>query len=133
MKGHRFEVHDSKELGKLIPIEFSNLIFNPVRCFSITDSKIGTLRGNHAHLRCNQLLLCLKGRILVKKIGSSGESEVILNPGESTTLEKMVWSSQEFMTGEDVLLVFCDSEYDRKEYLEDKIEFLKLIENRSYE
>ncbi len=37
----------------------------------------------------------------------------------------MIWDSQVFMTGDDVLLSICSTPYDKSDYIEDMSSFLE--------
>ena len=41
--------------------------------------------------------------------------------------DKMVWDSQVFTTGNDILLSICSTAYDREDYIEDFDEFLRIV------
>jgi hypothetical protein len=43
--------------GTLVPIEFSDLPFEPKRIFYVCDVPKGEERGNHAHFETRQLLM----------------------------------------------------------------------------
>ena len=49
------------ERGNLLPIEFSQLDFDPKRIFVVNDVPVGDVRGNHAHYKTKQYLICTKG------------------------------------------------------------------------
>jgi len=113
--------------GTLVPIEFSDLPFEPKRIFYVCDVPKGEERGNHAHFETRQILLCLKGSILVKLHDGKELKEYRLMPNQSILVEKMIWDSQVFETGNDVLLSVCSTNYNKSDYIEDFEEFLRTI------
>lgn len=127
----KFNSYGDEFLGKLVPFDFGTLEFFPVRSFIVFDSKKGVVRGNHAHLKCRQLLVCVKGEILLDFINSEGEFQKTLKEGDFFLLENMVWCSQQFLTGNDILKVFCDLPYTREDYIENKDQFIKMIRNEN--
>ncbi len=104
--------------GSLIPIEFKDLNFIPKRIFYITGVPKNEQRGFHAHYKTRQLLICIKGIIGVKLHDGKDLKQYVLKENESIFVDKMIWDSQSFLTGEDVLLVLSDTEYDRGDYIE---------------
>ena len=112
--------------GVLVPIEFNNISFTPSRIFYVTDVPMLSERGNHAHKNNEQYLVCLKGKILVKLHNGYDNKEVFLEENESIFVDKMVWDSQIFLTGEDVMLAICSDPYDKADYIEDFDEFVRL-------
>jgi len=113
--------------GTLVPIEFSDLPFEPKRIFYVCDVPKGEEGGNHAHFETQQLLMCLQGSILVKIHDGKDLKEYRLIPNQSILVERMIWDSQVFETGNDVLLAVCSTNYNKSDYIEDFEEFLRTI------
>jgi len=51
--------------GSLIPFEFKDLPFIPKRIFTVVGVPKDSIRGDHAHYETQQILICIKGEILV--------------------------------------------------------------------
>lgn len=118
--------------GTLVPIEFASLPFEPRRVFYVYSVPKGEERGMHAHYKTEQILICIKGQIKVKLHDGEIASEIILNPNDHIYIGKMVWDSQVFLTGEDVLLSLCSTKYDKLDYIEDFFQFVDMVKtNRS--
>ena len=113
--------------GTLVPIEFSDLPFEPKRIFYVCDVPKGEERGNHAHFETRQLLICLQGSILVKIHDGKDLKEYRLIPNQSILVERMIWDSQVFETDRDVLLSICSTSYNKPDYIEDFEEFLRIV------
>ena len=111
--------------GSLYPFEFKNLPFQPKRCFIVSDTPKGVRRGDHAHYKTEQYLVCLKGQIDVGIINSEGEKVYTLNPMDAVLVPKLCWDYQIFKTGEDLLIVLASTNYDKDDY----IESLKLLQD----
>ena len=63
---------------------------------------------------------------MIKVILESGENETtetILKKGDSIFIDKLVWDSQQFLTDDDVMLVFANTEYNFEDYILDKNKF----------
>jgi len=112
--------------GTLVPIEFSKLPFKPRRIFYVCDVPKGEERGMHAHYETQQILTCIKGKILVKLHNGISMSETVLEENDTVFIDKMTWDSQVFLTGNDVLLSICSTEYNLDDYIDDFDFFLKL-------
>jgi len=113
--------------GTLVPIEFSDLPFEPKRIFYVCDVPKGEERGNHAHFETRQFLVCLQGSILVKLHDGKELKEYRLMPNQSVLVERMIWDSQVFETDRDVLLSICSTNYNKSDYIEDFEEFLRIV------
>ena len=117
------------ERGTLVPIDFDNLPFKPKRIFYVKDVPKGERRGNHAHFTTKQILVCLQGKINVKLEMVDVEWEITLEPNESVFVDKLVWDSQVYMTGNDILMSICSTYHDDSDYIKDFDEFCKLRKN----
>jgi dTDP-4-dehydrorhamnose 3,5-epimerase-like enzyme len=108
------------ERGVLVPINFSELPFEPKRLFYVMNVPKDIWRGGHAHYNTIQALICLKGRILIKIETKNIEEEITLNEGQMYVIDKFTWDSQKFLDDNSILLVVCSTEYDREDYIFDK-------------
>ena len=117
-------------IGRLSAAEFKELPFVPKRLFIVDNVPVGAERGGHAHKSNRQYLFCVKGVIMVLLHDGKDKKEFKLTEGQGTLVENMVWDSQKFMTGSDVLLVLCSDEYNRADYIADFNEFVKLAKKK---
>ena len=102
--------------GSLVPVEFKDLAFVPKRLFYVTDVPDGCRRGDHSHYKTEQILICIKGKIGVDLNGDY----FILKENEYIYVGKEVWDAQSFLTGEDILLVLCSTNYDKNDYINNR-------------
>lgn len=110
----------TEERGDLLPIEMDTIPFEVKRTFMVYNVPKDVSRGFHAHHQCQQYLLCVNGEIEVTLIPKEGDKEVIiLKKGEACLVDTYVWDSQKFLTGNDILLVFCSINFDRDDYITD--------------
>lgn len=123
---NKFKIFTDERGGNLIPIEFKNLPFSPQRIFSVSNVPINNIRGNHSHFKTHQFLICVFGKILVGLDDGFTKKEIILSEGDSVLIENLVWDYQQFLTGNDYMMVLCSTEYDIKDYIFDYNEFLKI-------
>jgi len=119
------EINDSR--GCLVPIEFNKLDFIPKRLFIVNDVPKGVTRGEHAHYKTKQLLVCLKGEIDVITFDGTLTSTKTLYPFDYFFIDSMIWDSQKFLTGNDILMVLCSTKYDKNDYINDIDQFKELV------
>jgi len=112
--------------GKLTPIEFNILSFEPKRIFYVQNVPVNTIRGNHAHYNTKQYLVCLKGLIEVVLNDGKNETFIILSENQAVFVDNMIWDSQKFLEENSTLLVLCSTEYNPNDYIFD-FEFFKKI------
>lgn len=117
--------------GDLIPIEFDQIPFIPKRCFIVKDCPAGMVRGNHAHYKTKQYLICLKGKIRVFVFDGIHSDECLLKEGQATLIENLRWDSQEFVTGDDLLLVLCSTSFTIEDYIFEMDNFLEIIKEKN--
>ena len=113
--------------GILVPIELDSLTFSPKRLFYVYGVPQGEERGFHAHHETQQLLVCVRGAVLVKLHDGFHEQYFTLSQNDSVFVDKMIWDSQVYLTGDDILLSICSTKYDKKDYIEDFKVFLKKV------
>ena len=117
--------------GSLVPMEIEEVIdFVPKRLFYVTGVPKGLRRGDHAHYKNKQVLVCVKGQIGVSLANKDFERYFILDENEYVYVPNFVWDAQVFLTGEDVLLVLCSTSYDEHDYIYDKSEVLDVCRKR---
>jgi len=116
--------HHQEGRGTLSYVEYEDLRFQPERMYYITNVPKGEVRGQHGHYEDQQYLICVKGQVRTTLISKEGETTTILNPGDTVFMDRMVWGEQEYMTGEDILLVLCSTSYNPDDYITDVNEIL---------
>ena len=105
--------------GRLFPIEFGSYDFTAVRAFLVTAGH-GSVRGGHAHANCRQILMLVSGEIEIEARYRDTTERLILNPTHRAVLiEPPVWSRQTYRGEQPAMIVFCDTPYDRDDYIYD--------------
>ena len=112
--------------GTLVPIDFSELTFAPKRVFYVAGVPAGDKRGRHAHYETQQLLICLQGKISVCLYDGYKTETIVMEEHGSVFVDKMIWDSQIYETGDDIMLSLCSTEYDKADYIEDINEFERM-------
>jgi UDP-2-acetamido-3-amino-2,3-dideoxy-glucuronate N-acetyltransferase len=111
--------------GSLTAGEFEREIpFVPRRYFVVFDVPTREVRGEHAHKRCNQFFVCLKGSVGVLLDDGSSRRELTLNnPSTGIFMPPMIWGTQYRYSSDAVLLVFASHFYDASDYIRAYDEF----------
>jgi UDP-2-acetamido-3-amino-2,3-dideoxy-glucuronate N-acetyltransferase len=120
-------VNDAR--GDLTVGEFENEFpFRPKRYFIISGVPSGEIRGEHAHLKCHQFLICAYGQCSVTVDDGATRLEVQLNkPSVGIYLPPMVWGRQWQYSADAVLLVFASELYDPADYIREYDVFIKTV------
>mgnify|MGYP001341050739 FL=1 len=118
-----------KKSGTLIPISLSKDIpFKTKRVFMIYGNK-NFVRGNHAHKKCSQFLLPIFGKIRIDYFDKLRKNSVLLNSNKKKgiLLKPLTWCKLTFLSKNSIILVFCDREYEYKDYIEKISDFKKIL------
>jgi UDP-2-acetamido-3-amino-2,3-dideoxy-glucuronate N-acetyltransferase len=108
------------EFGRDIPFEVK-------RYFLVYDVPSVEIRGEHAHLRCEQFLIAVKGSVhVVADDGKNREQFVLDKPGVGLYMPPMIWGIQYRYSRDAVLLVLASEHYDSADYVRDYERFLEL-------
>ena len=119
--------HLRNNLGELTVVELAREIAFPVaRVFFVAASGAGTLRGCHAHYRCNQLLICVSGHVQAIFFDGMDSTSTVLQPGEGVLLPAGIWGEQRYLEINSALLVLCDQPYAAEDYIEDRDAFIRM-------
>lgn len=107
--------------GCLLPLEWAQLPFWPVRAFVVTaPAPDGAVRGGHAHRSGSQLLVRVAGTIEVEAKYGGGTAQVNLDAKSNAVLIMTpVWARQTYRGRNATLLVLAEEPYDQASYLHD--------------
>ena len=111
-----------ESLSDLVPFEIK-------RTFFIFDTTPGTVRGNHAHHRNRQMLICVSGACTIDcEMPDGTKSSHRLDwPDKGLLIEGMVWHCMKEFSKDAVLLVLASEHYDEADYVRDYGEFLRSV------
>lgn len=99
--------------------------FSPARYFAVFAVPSIELRGEHAHMQCQQFLICLHGSCRVLLDDGDRRCEVTLDrPDMGVFMPEMIWGTQYRYSPDAVLLVFASRPYEADDYLRTYDEFL---------
>jgi UDP-2-acetamido-3-amino-2,3-dideoxy-glucuronate N-acetyltransferase len=111
----------TREVGKGLP-------FLPKRYFVVMDVPSKDIRGEHAHRKLQQLLVCLRGSVsTVLDDGNVRQEFRLDSPELALYLPPMVWGIQYKYSADALLLVMASEVYDADDYIRDYEEFLSLV------
>ena len=104
----------------------NGLPFVPLRYFVVVDVPSKEVRGEHAHRKCKQLLICLQGSVSVVVDDTKNRQEFVLDSPElSLYIPPMVWGIQYKYSSDAALLVLASEPYDASDYIRDYDVFLR--------
>lgn len=101
------------------------LPFCPQRYFLVYDVPAGTTRGGHAHRRCEQYLVAVRGAVTVTLDDGENRLEYRLErPGLGLHVPAGIWGEQRYVSDDACLMVLASHPYDSDDYLSDYAEFI---------
>jgi acetyltransferase-like isoleucine patch superfamily enzyme len=115
--------------GSLSVGEFEREIpFVAKRYFLVHDVPTAETRGEHAHLKCHQFLIAVKGSVhVVADDGERREQFVLDKPNLGLYLPPMTWGIQYKYSEDAVLLVFASDFYDSDDYIREYGAFIEQV------
>ncbi len=117
------------ERGNLVVVEGGSAIpFEIKRIFYIYGSDDEVVRGMHANLRSEFVMINVSGTSRVK-VDNGSETRIIeLNrPRMGLYLKNMVWKEMYDFSPDSVLLVLSNEHYDPEEYIRSYEDYLKMV------
>ena len=107
-----------------------NFNFLCKRFFFIIGKK-NEIRGNHAHKKQLQLIVCLTGSCQLDFDNGFEKKSILLNTNTiGIKVSAKTWGVQKYLEKNTILLVLSDSSYDEKDYIRDYKEFKNFIKNK---
>ena len=102
--------------------------FKTKRIFLIYGKKNFT-RGDHAHHKCKQFLVPIFGKMEVEYENKFKKFKKIIDykNKKGLLLNSKTWCKIKFKTNNCILMVFCDREYEFKDYIENYKSFIKIV------
>jgi dTDP-4-dehydrorhamnose 3,5-epimerase-like enzyme len=135
-KIYKFQKYIDKR-GYLIPFEYStekkgvNILPFKIKRIFFSIGKKNYFRGDHAHKKCTQLLICLNGQIEIQTLNLKNKKKTFFlskKKNNALLIPTYVWSKIYFKSKNSFLGVLCDYKYDnRNEYIDDYNIFKNLI------
>jgi dTDP-4-dehydrorhamnose 3,5-epimerase-like enzyme len=102
--------------------------FTPSRYFVIFDVASSQIRGKHAHRKCHQFLVCVRGSVAVAVDDGRATDEILLDAADlGLHVPPMVWAIQYRYSSDALLLVFASDPYDPDDYIRHYEEFRAIV------
>lgn len=111
---------DILEIKRDLPFECQRIFYT----YTVPE---GTVRGEHAHKKCEQFLISIRGIVTVSVDDGCGHrDEVSLDsPSKGLWLPHGCWGEQFGHSPDSILLVLASLPYDNADYIRDYNGFLK--------
>lgn len=112
--------------GTLVVAEgLTHVPFAIARMFTV-EAPLGAARGRHAHRRCSQFMMCVRGAIEFLVDDGAAQRTFVLDRGhDALYVPPMLWQSVTFRTPQAVLIGMCDRPYEEGDYIHDYDAFLE--------
>jgi UDP-2-acetamido-3-amino-2,3-dideoxy-glucuronate N-acetyltransferase len=102
--------------------------FEVKRFFLVYNVPSSEVRGEHAHKKLHQFLVCVNGSCRVMADDGANRSEFILeSPSQGLYLPAMVWGVHYKHSKDAMLLVLASDHYDAADYIREYSEFARLV------
>jgi dTDP-4-amino-4,6-dideoxygalactose transaminase len=118
--------------GELTAIDSEfDLPFDIKRIFYIKDlDKLE--RGFHAHKKCIQLLVAIRGSFTLKLDDGVNKKEFVLNKStEGVLIPLFHYIKMSQFSDDCIIMVICSYKYDEEEYIRDYDKFLEIVSSRA--
>jgi acetyltransferase-like isoleucine patch superfamily enzyme len=117
--------------GSLTFAEFPGLLpFKPRRFFLIFDVPGKDVRGEHAHKKLHQLLICIRGACSVVLDNGQVRHEVRLDrPTLGLHIPPLIWATEYKFTHDAALFVLASDVYKADDYIRDYAQYLEFVSN----
>lgn len=114
--------------GSLSALEFADIPFLPQRFFTVFAVPSTHVRGQHAHRKCEQLLVCLAGSVTCLVDDGRRRATYVLNDAsQALYMPALTWGSQLNYSPDAVLGVFASLPYDPDDYIRDYTDFADFV------
>lgn len=121
------------ERGHLVIVEgLKDIPFEIKRIFYIYGSDADIIRGQHANVHSEFVLINVAGKSKVRVLDGKGNEAVysLNRPHTGVYLPKMVWKDMYDFSEDSVLLCLASTCYDSTEYIRDYDEFKRIVSER---
>lgn len=127
---YMFEPHGD-DRGQLVAVqELKDIPFQIKRVYYIYDTVAGVVRGRHAHMKLQQILVCVHGSCKVMLDDGYERQEVcLIKPNEGLYITNSVWREMYDFSSDAVLMVLASEYYDEADYIRDYDEFLRYVKS----
>ena len=109
--------------------ETTGLPFQMKRIFYVYNNPIGSKRGDHAHKKLKEFILCLAGKIQVFNISLLGKksSFILDKPDKGLYIPEKTWTYQVNLSEDSIYCVIASDIYIEEDYIRKFEKFEELI------
>lgn len=126
----RFIKH-ADSIGVLCAFERGQHVPFDIRRVFTVSARAGDIRGNHAHKKCIQLLVCVSGQIRVTcDDGLVVTQHLLEDMSVGLLVPPCVWAKEEYITDGAVLMALCDRNYEADDYIRDYDDFKAFVDHK---
>lgn len=127
------EIGDSR--GSLIPIEAKKDVpFDVKRLYYIYNTNKDVVRGKHAHLNLEQVLIPINGSCSLRLDDGVRKEDILLNDRtKGIYIASNIWREMYNFSPDCVLLVLASEYYNEKDYIRDYDEFKKRVRENEWD
>jgi len=124
--------HYAREDGEIVVAQGAAQVpFAIARMFTLTAPH-GARRGEHAHRRCSQLMLCVHGAVDIVCDDSRDQKIFALDRNDlALCVPPTIWNTVIFKEHRSVVVVLCDRPFEEPDYLRTYPEFLAFRNDKS--
>lgn len=114
--------------GSLCVTEFAESIpFNPVRSYVVFDVPNEQIRGEHAHKKCEEYLICIKGSVDVLCDDGITEWTAHLKGGDAIYLKPLIWRELKNYRNDAIVCVLSSRPYEADDYIKNYSDFVRWV------
>ena len=125
---YMFQPHGD-DRGQLVALEeYKDIPFHIKRVYYMYDTKDGVRRGGHAHIKLEQILICINGSSKIHLDNGTETKEILLEkPYEGLYISNDMWREMYNFSHDAVLVVLASEIYDESDYIRDYNKFKEYI------
>lgn len=131
---YMFQPHGDSR-GQLVALEeMKDIPFTIKRVYYMYETAEGIIRGNHAHKKLEQILVCIHGKCKIR-LDDGREKKIVPleKPYEGLYVASNMWREMYEFSSDAVLLVLASEFYDESDYIRNYDEFLEYIKEHPKE
>jgi UDP-2-acetamido-3-amino-2,3-dideoxy-glucuronate N-acetyltransferase len=115
----------ARDDGQIVVAQaFAQVPFTIARAFTVT-AVLGAERGQHAHRRCAQFMVCVHGSVEVICDDSRDQQTFILDRNNlALHVPPTIWNNVIIKQDQSVLMVLCDRPFEEADYMRTYPQFL---------
>ncbi|MCQ2128752.1 MAG: FdtA/QdtA family cupin domain-containing protein [Bacteroidaceae bacterium] len=122
------EFHDHRGVLSFAEAE-EHIPFPIKRLFWIYDIKEGMSRGGHAHIKCKQAIIAVKGTFDIYITDLQEETTIRMDkPNQIIIINEGIWCELKNFSADAVVLVATSEHFDREDYLQPMSEYSQWVE-----